>query len=161
MPCCLFTFHAFGTWMPDRDEGFVRRHQGIVPPDEEEARQYRLRAKEDVVIFDSSLQLLLIDETRIACEKRRYRGHYVATEPTHVHALVSWRDERPRLKIRNGLRSSLTRRLNRDVMRRDKWFVECASRKQAEDADHFEHLTNTYLPSHRGWKWREGEDAFR
>ena len=21
MPCYLFTFHAFGTWMPDREEG--------------------------------------------------------------------------------------------------------------------------------------------
>ena len=35
MPCYLFTFHAFGTWMPDREEGFVRREQGILPPDEE------------------------------------------------------------------------------------------------------------------------------
>ena len=39
MPCYLFTFHAYGTWMPDREEGFVRREQGILPPDEELAAQ--------------------------------------------------------------------------------------------------------------------------
>ena len=60
MPCYLFTFHAFGTWMPDREEGFVRRERGILPPDEELARQYRDRAKENEVIFDSRLQALLI-----------------------------------------------------------------------------------------------------
>jgi REP element-mobilizing transposase RayT len=161
MPCYLFTFHAFRTWMPDRDEGFVRRDQGILPPDEALAAQYRDRAKEDEVVFDARLQLLLIEETRITCEKQRYRGHYVVTEPTHLHVLASWPDERPWLKIRNGLRSSLTRRLNRDVRQRDKWFVESASRKQVKDDDHFEHLVNTYLPSHRGWKWCEGGDVFR
>jgi REP element-mobilizing transposase RayT len=151
----------FGTWMPDREEGFVRRDQGILPPDEELARQYRDRSKENEVTFDSRLQRLLIEETRVACEKQRYRSHYIATEPTHVHALVSWPDERPWLKIRNGLKSSLTRRLNSDVQQRDKWFVESASRKQVKDDDHFDHLMNTYLPSHGGWKWREGGKLFR
>ena len=119
MPCYLFTFHAFGTWMPDRDEGFVRRDRGFVPPSQELARAYRGRAKEDEVLFAPRLQLLLIAEARVACEKQRYRGHYVATEPTHVHALISWPDDRAWLKIRNGLKSSLTRRLNCDVERRE------------------------------------------
>ncbi len=161
MPCYLFTFHAFGTWMPDREEGFVRREQGILAPNEELAKQYRDRTKENEVIFDARLQLLLIEETRIACEKQQYRSHCIATAPTHVHALVSWSDERPWLKIRNGLKSSLTRRLNRAVQQRDKWFVESASRKQVKDDDHFDHLVNTYLPSHGGWKWREGGEPFR
>jgi hypothetical protein len=161
MPCYLFTFHAFGTWMPDREEGFVRRGQGTLPPNEELARQYQDRTKQDEVLFDSRLQLLLIKETRVACEKQCYRGHCVATEPTHIHALVSWPDERPWLKIRNGLKSSLTRRLNCDLQPRDKWFVESASRKQVKDDDHFNHLINTYLPSHGGWKWREDGEPFR
>ena len=161
MPCYLFTFHAFGTWMPDREEGFVRREKGILPPDEELAKQYRERAKEDEVFFDSWLQLLLIEEAQIAREKQRYRIHYLATEPTHLHILVSWPDERPWLKIRSGLKSSLTRRLNREVQHRDKWFVENASRKQVKDDGHFDHLVRSYLPSHGGWKWREGEAVFR
>jgi REP element-mobilizing transposase RayT len=161
MPCYLFTFHAYGTWMPDREEGFVRRKQGVLPPDEELAKQYRDREKEDEVIFGESLQRLLIEESRVASEKQRYRVHYLATEPTHLHALVSWPDDRPALTIRTGLKSSLTRRLNCDVNRRDKWFVENASRKQVKDDDHFGHLVNSYLPSHRGWKWREGGELFR
>jgi REP element-mobilizing transposase RayT len=161
MPCYLFTFHAFGTWMPDREEGFVRRDRGISPPDEELALAYRGRARENEVLFDSRLQLLLIEETRIACGKQKYRGHYIAAEPTHLHALVSWADDRAWLKIRNGLKSSLTRRLNGEERQRDKWFVESASRKQIKDDEHFDHLVNTYLPSHGGWKWREGGEPFR
>ena len=160
MPCYLFTFHAFGTWMPDREEGFVRRKEGILPPDEDLARAYRGRAKEDEVTFDSRLQLLLIEEARVACEKQRYRGHYIATEPTHVHVLASWPDERDWMKIRRGLKTSFSLRLNRDVRRRDKWFVENASRKQVKDDEHFDHLINSYLPSHGGWKWREGGEPF-
>ena len=161
MPCYLFTFHAYRTWMPDRDEGFVRRKRGVLPPDEELARQYEERAKEDEVWFHSNIQMLLIAEARIACEKQRYRGHCIATDPTHVHVLASWPDERPWLKIRSGLKSSLTRRLNRDVQRRHHWFVDSASRKQVKDETHFDHLMNVYLPSHRGWKWREGGELFR
>jgi REP element-mobilizing transposase RayT len=161
MPCYLFTFHAYRTWLPDREGGFVRRKQGVLPPDEELGQQYCERAKDDEVIFDARLQILLIEETQIACKKQNYRGHYIATEPTHIHALISWPDERPWLKIRDGLKSSLTRRLNRDVRRRDKWFVESASRKHVKDDTHFDHLVNTYLPSHGGWKWREGGEVFR
>ncbi len=160
MPCYLFTFHAYRSWMPDRGEGFVRRGEGISPPDEELARQYEERAGENEVWFDENIQRLLIKETRIACEKQRYRGHCVATEPTHIHALVSWKDERPWLKIRTGLKTSLSLRLNHDVRRRAHWFVDSASRKQVKDEDHFNHLVRVYLPSHRGWKWREGEEPF-
>ena len=160
MPCYLFTFHAFGTWMPDREEGFVQRKKGILPPDEELGKAYRGRAKEDEVAFDSRLQLLLIEEARVASEKQQYRGHFVATEPMHIHVLASWPDERDWVKIRRGLKTSLSLRLNRDVRRRDKWFVENASRKHVKDDEHFDHLVNSYLPSHGGWKWREGGEPF-
>jgi REP element-mobilizing transposase RayT len=161
MPCYLFTFHAFGSWMPDRKAGFVRRGHGILAPDKQLARQYQDSAKQKAVIFEPRLQLLLIEEAQAACAKQRCRGHYIATEPTHVHVLVSWTDERPWLKVRNGLKSSLTRRLNHNGQRRNKWFVENASRRRVKDRDHFDHLVSTYLPSHRGWKRREGAAAFR
>ncbi len=138
----------------------MRRNEGILPPDKELAKQYRTRAKEDAIVFDSLIQLLLIEETQIACQKQHFRGHYIATESTHVHLLTSWADERTWMKVRNGLKSSFTRRLNRDIQRRDKWFVENASRKQIKDDEHFDHLVNTYLPSHGGWKQREGGEPF-
>ncbi|MEN6452252.1 MAG: hypothetical protein ABFC96_17310 [Thermoguttaceae bacterium] len=159
MPCYLFTFHAYGTWMPDRDEGFVRRERGLMPPNRELADAYRRRATEDRVVLEARIQLLLIEEARIAFGKQRYRGHYIATDPTHVHILASWADDRLWNKIRNGLKSSLTRRLNRDVSRRNRWFVDSASRKRVMDNVHFE--VNTYLASHRGWKWREGGEPFQ
>jgi len=160
VPCYLFTFHAYGTWMPDREAGFVRRKQGVLPPNEELAEAYRRRAAEEAAAFDEKIQLLLIEETWTACEKQRYRGHAVATDPTHLHALISWPDERAWMKIRTGLKSSLVRRLNRDVMRRRNWLVDSASRKQVKDDSHYDHLMNVYLPSHRGWKWREGGELY-
>ncbi|QDT75400.1 hypothetical protein I41_46100 [Lacipirellula limnantheis] len=33
MPCCLFTYHAYGSWTPDRKQGYVKRHQGILQQD--------------------------------------------------------------------------------------------------------------------------------
>ena len=160
MPCYLFTFHAYGTWMPDREKGFVRRGKGILPPSREMAKQYRGRASEPTTSFDAKMQKLLIQETRIACEKQQYRGHCIATDATHVHALISWPDNRNWPKVRNGLKSSLTRRLNRNIGQRRHWFVAGASRKRVKDKTHFGHLINVYLPSHRGWKWREGEEMF-
>jgi len=160
MPCYLFTFHAYGTWMPDRKAGFVRRKRGILPSNEELATLYRERACETNAAFDDAIQRLLIEETRITCDKQRYRVHGIATDPTHLHVLVSWRDERPWMKIRTGLKSSLTRRLNRDARQRRDWFVDSASRRQVKDDEHFEHLMNVYLSSHRGWKWREGGESY-
>jgi hypothetical protein len=160
MPCYLFTFHAYGTWMPDREEGFVRRKQGILPPNEAMAKRYRERAREFAASFDAAIQRTLIEEAQTASDKQHYRTHCIATDPTHIHVLVSWTDERAWLKVRSGLKQSLTRRLNRDVQHRRNWFVDGASRRLVKDDGHFEHLVNAYLPSHRGWKWREGGEPF-
>lgn len=160
MPCYLFTCHAYRSWMPDRVEGFVQRGKGILPPDDDLARQYRERAREGEILFDSDLQLLLIAESRIACEKQRYRGHFIATEPTHIHVLASWADDRSWLKVRSALKASLTRRLNREQGRRQ-WFVDNASRRHVKHQEHFDYLVNSYLPSHGGWKWKEGGEPFR
>jgi hypothetical protein len=43
-----FTYHAYRSWMPDNPKGYVRRGEGILPPDAEMARLYAkaARAKE-------------------------------------------------------------------------------------------------------------------
>jgi len=160
MPCYLFTYHAYRSWMPDRKQGFVRRGKGVVPPDEELSRQYRDDAKQEQAGFDSQLQLLAIDELQVAFAYQQCRGHCIATDATHIHVLVSWRGDRPWKRIRSGLKSSLTRRFNRELQRR-KWFVDSASRKRVKDRSHFDYLVDQYLPSHRGWKWREDGEPFR
>ena len=114
MPCYLFTWHAYGTWMPDRPQGYVRDKQ-ILPTDKQAAASYRSRQVEETSHFDPDTQILLIEELKVTSEHRRFRLHAVATEPTHVHVLVSWHDERPFESLRRGIRESLTRRLNRRV----------------------------------------------
>jgi hypothetical protein len=49
MPCYLFTYHAYGSWMPDRVEGYVRRGQGILPRDTQMASLYYRNALHDMV----------------------------------------------------------------------------------------------------------------
>jgi REP element-mobilizing transposase RayT len=160
MPVYLFTFHAYGTWMPDRMRGYVRRGKGILPRDDDMAGIYRAQAKELPASFDETIQRALIDEAIIAGEKQSVRIHYVAAEVTHVHILVSWRSDKPWEKVRAGLRQSCTRRLNREFGRRE-WLVEGASRKRVKNRSHFDYLVKTYLPNHTGWKWREDKDYFR
>ena len=159
MPVYLFTYHAYRSWMPDRARGFVRRRAGILPSDESLSATYARQAREDPVLFTPPQQLELIAELQRAFEKQRCRGHFIATEPTHVHVRVSWRDERDWKRLRNGLKQSMTRRLNHQA-RREHWFSEGASRKRVSDQGHFNHVVEKYLPSHRGWKWREGGEPF-
>ncbi len=159
MPCYLFTWHAYGTWMPDRPQGYVRRGEGILPCNVVEAQRYRARQKEQPAAFDEATQKLLIEEATITAQFRRFRLHGVATELTHAHLLVSWHDERSFAQVRRGLRESLTRRLNADANRR-RWIVRGGSRRRVLDRKHFDHLMNSYLPKHSGWKWREDRGLY-
>lgn len=154
MPCYLFTYHAYGSWMPDRDRGFVRRGEGVLPPDPARAAQYRRDANETEAVFDDDVQGLLIEEVQTAAEKQAFRLHYIATQATHIHVLVSWKDDLEWAKLRNGIKQSFSRRLNRDVRSRT-WFGDGASRKRVVNQEHFDHLVNHYLPSHSGSKWCE------
>ena len=62
MPCYLFTFHAYGTWLPDRRRGYVRRDkQGIHKQDHELADKYKEQMSQDIVRFDRDIQELMID----------------------------------------------------------------------------------------------------
>ncbi|HEX6962625.1 MAG TPA: hypothetical protein VF175_12205 [Lacipirellula sp.] len=163
MPCFLFTYHGYGTWLPDRPEGFVHWRDGLLPTDEELASAYKRKmkvAKGDSAAFEGQTQLLLIDELVKAAEFQKLRIHAVATEPTHVHAIVSWPDERTPQHVSDGLRESLSRRLNKEVAKR-KWLAKGANKRRMKDQVHFDYLTTTYLPSHVGWKWEEGRGVYR
>jgi REP element-mobilizing transposase RayT len=154
MPCYLFTCHAFGSWMPDRGRGYVERNKGILPPAPDRAEQYRRNTRQHPVTFDRKIQRLLIEETRYAADRQQLRLHALALDPTHAHILVSWHDSRRVKQVRSNLKSSLTRRLNHELGKRD-WFVANASRKRIRDRKHFNYLVNTYLPNHRGLFWSE------
>jgi len=113
MPCYHFTFHGYGTWMPDEDDGYVKRGKGHLPQDVVVAAEYRREMTGDEAQFEESQQKTMIDEVHVTAAKTNLRVHYVATEPTHIHALLSWKDDRTWLKVRTSLKSSLSRRLKR------------------------------------------------
>src|SRR5262245_55881222 len=93
MPVFHFTYHAYRSWMPDREEGFVQKHRGPQPKNEKLARAYAEAAEWSCVLFDSDDQQFLIETVLDVCGRRSWRLHAAATEPTHLHAVVSWRDE--------------------------------------------------------------------
>jgi len=119
------------------------------------AAKYRVNMTTDVVTFGEKEQRLLIEETLIASGFQKFRSHYLATDRTHFHALVSWSIERDWKTVRAKLRESLTRRLNRELHRQD-WFSKSPSRKRVRDRRHFDYLVNVYLSKHSGLKWCEG-----
>lgn len=155
MPCYHFTFHGYGTWMPDEDDRYVKRGIGKLPQDTKVAAQYRRQMTDDEVLFDESQQHVLIDEVHLASKHQDFRVHFVATEPTHIHILVSWRDEeRPFEKTRASIRQSLSRRLSKEFHQRQ-WLSEGGSRRRVVGQEHYDYLVCTYLPDHSGWKWSE------
>jgi len=159
MPCYLFTFYAYRSWMPDRPRGFVKRGRGVLASDCKLAARYADRAAEAPVRFTGKIQQWLVDECQVACRRQLLRLHCIASDSTHLHVLVSWRAFRPSTNVRSSLKSSLTRRLNCDASRRT-WFSNGASRNRVRDRRHLSYLLNEYLPAHRGWKWDERKGAF-
>jgi hypothetical protein len=124
------------------------------------AERYQANLKQAVVQFDECAQRLLIEESLVACGHQELRCHYIATESTHAHILVSWKNNRVWQVVRAKLRESLTRRFNAEIKRQE-WFAKSPSRKRVRDRQHFDYLVNMYLPKHSGLKWREGRGIFR
>lgn len=161
MPCYLFTYHAYGSWMPDRQAGYVKRKRGVLPPDAAMGRRYRKAMTDAEVQFGDAEQRGIIDAVLEAMPHIAAAAHFIATETTHVHALVSWSSEqRTWLQNRSSVKKAITLALQRQIEHR-RWLSDSASRKQVKDREHFEHLIHHYLPSHRGWKWDEHQGYFQ
>ena len=161
MPCYHFIFHAYGTWLPDKDDGYVTRKHGHLPQDVQAGAKYRQHMTDEVAVFDEPIQKVLLEEVQVAASHQSFRPHFVATEPTHIHVLVSWHDdERGFEKLRASIRQSLSRRLSREFGRRV-WLSEGGSRNRVSNQDHYEYLVCTYLPGHSGWKWCEDKGFHR
>ena len=112
MPVYLFTFHAYGTWMPDRPQGYVVRGQGIMPADRRIADRYRGAAKHGGTTLCRDAQAVLVAAARAVAGCNVWRLHQIATDLTHVHTLVSWRGFLEWRKVRRTLRYRYTNDLN-------------------------------------------------
>ncbi len=160
MPCYHFTYHSYGSWMPDEDDGYVTRKEGKLPQDTVQAVRYRSIMTEEECLFDECHQRSLIDEMQIAATKQDFRLHFVATEPNHLHVLVSWKDDRPWMRLRISIKQSLSIRLSREFFKRH-WLSEGGSRRRVVNQEHFDYLVCTYFPEHGGWKWCEERGLFK
>jgi len=160
MPVYFFTFHAYRSWMPDRGRGYVRRHKGILPPDKAMADAYRGSAVDDVTILTAPIQRTLLEEAQIAAGYQNFTLHGGSTEPSHLHLIVSWRDQRSTLHVRNGVKQSLSRRLTRLSDENHVRFSDNASQKRVRDQEHLTYLLTTYLPKHRGFAWYSDHRAW-
>lgn len=162
MPVALFTYHAYGSWLADRPQGYVERHRGIQPTNKKLATIQRGSLTQAEVCFDAGLQREIIERFLTVCQEEGYRAHAAASEASHVHLLTSWRDfEAPMKQVGGRIKNLLSLTLSRE---RDcvghKWFARGASRQQVESRRHFEHLLHAYLPKHSGWFWCE-RDGWR
>ncbi len=97
MPCYLFTYHGYGTWLPDRKQGYVQRHQGILAADSHMATLYRKNLKVPVCRLEETTQRILLDELKTACLAQNYRLHHVATDLSPPAGEL---DDRPRVASR-------------------------------------------------------------
>lgn len=159
MPCYLFTYHAYGSWLPGRTRGYVKRGQGILPPDKHMHRLYAEAMKETAVEFNEQPQRWSIAALLESEPLQRFELYYVSTDATHLHVLLGWRGNRDPITMRGLVKGSLTRRLN--SFERRTWFAQGGSRKQVRSSGHFNYLVTTYLPKHTGWKWSREKGLHR
>ena len=149
MAVYLFTIHAYGSWLPDRGRGYVRRGEGVLPTDEQMAGWYRRDMSDDVVQFDRAAQRVIVDAVCRHCDALDYELYAVVTDQTHVHVLVGCKTYKAWGAVQRGLKSAISRGLNAELQPQ-----QCLSRgancKRIVDKSHFDHLMTHYLPSHRG-----------
>jgi REP element-mobilizing transposase RayT len=158
----LHTWHAHRSWNADNPRGYVRRGTGILPPDPEMARNYNRAATQQRLIFTDDLQRVLIDGCRDICGRRNWRLHQVIAVSSHVHALISCKDEAVTWEhVRDTLKRLLGWMLAKHTgLKGQHWFARKGSRKRVRDREHFNHLMQRYLPDHAngrrgGTGWRE------
>lgn len=158
MPVYLFTYHAYRSWMPDHPRGFVLEGRGIQKPNRALAHAYAKAASQPPILFRKPQQEVLLWIVFDACRRRGWRLHIAACEPTHMHCLISWRGEDDWRDVSTRLKNLASTMLGRVLGEKGRnWFTRGSSRKRVRDREHFDHLMRTYLPSHRGLCWREGD----
>lgn len=159
MAVYLFTYHAYRSWMPDNPLGYVRRGEGILPPDAIMAQHYTKAARADEVAFDHTMQRVIVHAVRESCAHHAWRLHYACTTSTHAHILISWRGFFDWKRVSNTLKRRIGIALSKAFNRKGPWLSRGQSAKRVKDQAHFDHLMTTYLPNHRGASWREDLDA--
>ncbi len=154
----LFTFHAYGTWMPDRPQGYYQNRSGLKPQDDEQARRYRSRQRESPAIFDDHCQQVMLTSLQQSGVMQLWTLIALAVDDAHLHLLAGWHDERSPEHVQQRIKWALTRDLNAQVSRRT-WFTKNGHDRRVRDRAHLDHLRDVYLPSHRGVCWDRRDES--
>src|SRR5437870_3864974 len=93
MPVYLFTYHTYRSWMPDNPRGYVLKGEGLQESSDALANTRADLSKHPPFLFDSETERLAINVCLDVCQRRDWTLHAAATEPTHLHVLVSWKTE--------------------------------------------------------------------
>jgi hypothetical protein len=158
MAVYFFTLHAYRSWSPDHHRGYVRRDEGILPPDPEMAEAYDELARQEPVEFTKQIQDVMIAGAYDICQRRHWRLHAVAFELSHLHLLFSWKEFIEWLEVRAKLKNLLSLFLGRMHGEQGiNWFSDGGSRKRVHDRKHFNYLIETYIPKQSEAKWYEGD----
>ncbi len=119
MPVFHFTLHAYRSWHEDDPRGYVQRgEEGVQPPNPKLAAHRDQLAKQSEVRFTKEQMLLLLDGVRTTCERKGWLAYAAAATCTHVHAVISWTEERTADQVQAGLKSGLGFCLSLDRGRR-------------------------------------------
>lgn len=157
MPVYHFTYHAYGTWLPNKEEGYFRHDDGYHPQDIERANLYRNQMTQRPESFDDEMQKVLIAGTYDICINRGWTFYGGATNISHFHALIGCREEITADAMSRRLKNLLSLFLGRlRKQRGHKWFVHDESKVRVTEREHFDYLLATYFPKHAGIVWREG-----
>jgi len=152
MPVYHYTFHAFGTWMPDRPQGFNKHGKSRQAPSLALAKHHRKLMHQPPTLLTNPAQQHALQTLIHSQTLQRFELYAVAADGSHLHVIAAWRDERNAIHLRAQIKSSLTRALNNRFGKRQ-WFVAKAGQTPVNDEEHLHHLVHEYLPKHSGIYW--------
>lgn len=120
-------------------------------PDAALGRHRRSTQRWDSAVFGAEMQSALVDMAIEACWRRGWRCHAAAVNDTHVHMVVSWREEVDAVHVQNTLKRVLGWRAAKvSGTEGRRWFSDGGIPKRVRDNDHLVYLVHAYLPDQGG-----------
>jgi hypothetical protein len=156
MPVMHYTQHTYGSWMPDRPQGYVHHDRGLQSQNPKMNLAYRRHKSVEVVNLTAEQQRRVVGVLRNEAGLINDRVHSVATDDAHFHVLLSWKDDRSLRQVYASIRKTISLCLNRDFGKRC-WFTKHGHLVQVKSRTHFDHLIDVYHPSHPSWCWSEAK----
>jgi hypothetical protein len=157
MPVYHFNFHSYRNWRPDNKRGYVRRGQGVLPPDPQMAKWYDNHARDEAVVFTRDLQILIIRATHDFCTRRKYRFHGAGNEDGHTHLVLSWRGYSDVKEIARRLKNIISKHLGEVTGIHRQWFSRGSKERPVRGMKHLLYLKTDYFPDHPGVFWWEDQ----